>query len=87
MSAGARPKPGQFQWTMSNPSSERGFGYWLGSAITALLFIGWPFLFLLAQAHAEYRHWLTGIAMPWWVVVAGVALVVIVTKTVLKSRR
>ncbi len=52
------------------------------SLITGLIIVGWPLLFWPLQSQREFHRWLPGLAIPWWVVVGAVALVVTMARAV-----
>jgi hypothetical protein len=52
----------------------------LGLAIGLPAAAGWPLLIWFRRAQPGYRNWLQGIAIPWWIVLGVIALMVLIMK-------
>jgi|SoimicmetaTmtLPB_FD_contig_71_129095_length_510_multi_2_in_0_out_0_1 hypothetical protein len=73
-------RPPVYQWAASNdPSRRHGWGNRLGLLVGGLILVGWPLLWTLQSRPGDHR-WLYGMAIPWWIVVAGAGLTVMIAK-------
>lgn len=52
----------------------------LGLSIGVPVVTGWPLLFWLVQEQDGYHSWLRAIAIPWWIVLAGIGFVVLAAR-------
>ncbi|HKA96189.1 MAG TPA: hypothetical protein VKD66_07975 [Streptosporangiaceae bacterium] len=54
--------------------------------IAYLIIVSWPLLFWPLQSQLGTR-WLPGLAIPWWIMVGGVALLVTIARAVMRTRK
>lgn len=73
--AGVRFWPGLARMIMA---CVRAWRVTLAVLIGVPVSVGWPLLFWLVQAEPEYKKWLQGIAIPWWIVLGVTGLLVLV---------
>jgi hypothetical protein len=52
----------------------------LGVVIGFHVVTGWPLLFWLIQTRHGYRHWLRGIALPWWIILGATTLLLLAAR-------
>jgi len=77
VSAGVRIGPSFGRAVMAGVRARR---VCLGVLVGFPVVTGWPLLFLLIQTRHGYRHWLQGIAIPWWIIIGATTLVLLAAR-------
>ena len=84
MSASARTRVPQWKTSGQVGWPRRG-GRSL-AVITYVIIAGWPVVFLSFQSQLRPSSWLA-LAIPWWIMVGGLTLVVTMERAVLRVRK
>jgi len=83
---GFNERPPAYQWAASyDPGGRHGWGNRLWFVIAGLILVGWPLIFWTLQSQPGYHRWLIGLAIPWWIVVAGAGLTVMIVKAATRA--
>jgi len=68
------------QWKTSSDLGWPGRGGRSSTVIAYLIIACWPLVFWPLQSQLGTHHWLSGLAIPWWIMNGGITLRVTMAK-------
>jgi hypothetical protein len=75
------------QWKTSSDLGWPGRGGRSSTVVAYLIIAGWPLIFWPLQSQLGTAHWLSGLAIPWWIMVGGITLLVIMARALRGIRK
>jgi hypothetical protein len=75
------------QWKTSSDLGWPGRGGRSSTVVAYLIIAGWPLIFWPLQSQLGTAHRLSGLAIPWWIMVGGITLLVIMVRALRGIRK